>query len=244
MNVLNCFGQSENSMKKITALVALFAIAFLFQSCSRESKHQEDAKRNFVYIHESNPDIVLDVRYFSEDNFMGTRVDGYHKALILVTKQAGHALSEVQENLSQQGLGLKIFDAYRPQKAVDHFSRWAKDPADTLTKRKYYPDLPKDRLFELGYIAEKSGHTRGSTLDLTVVDLRTGTELDMGSRWDFFGEISHHDSPLINEEATANRNLLRDVMIKHGFEPYAGEWWHYTLVDEPFPETYFDFDVE
>jgi D-alanyl-D-alanine dipeptidase len=231
-------------MKKITLLVTLFAIAFLFQSCSQESKHQEDAKQNFVYIHENNPDIVLDVRYFSEDNFMGTRVDGYHQAVILVSKQAAHVLSEVQKKLSQQGLGLKIFDAYRPQKAVDHFARWAKDPADILTKRKYYPDLPKGRLFELGYIAEKSGHTRGSTLDLTVVDLKTGAELDMGSPWDFFGEISHHDSPLVNEEATANRNLLRDVMIKHGFEPYAGEWWHYTLADEPFPETYFDFDVE
>jgi D-alanyl-D-alanine dipeptidase len=175
---------------------------------------------------------------------MGTRVDGYHKAVIMVSKQAAQALSEVQKKLNQQGLGLKIFDAYRPQKAVDHFARWAKDPADILTKRKYYPDLPKGRLFELGYIAEKSGHTRGSTVDLTVVDLKTGAELDLGSPWDFFGEISHHDSPLVNEEATANRNLLRDIMIKHGFEPYAGEWWHYTLADEPFPETYFDFDVE
>ncbi len=241
-NHLTCFGESENSMKKITALVTLFA--FLFQSCSQESEHQEDAKQYFVYIHERIPDIVLDVRYFSEDNFMGTRVDGYHKAVILVSEQAAQALSEVQKKLNQQELGLKIFDAYRPQKAVDHFVRWAKDPADTLTKRRYYPNLPKDRLFELGYIAEKSGHTRGSTLDLTVVDLKTGAELDMGSPWDFFGEISHHDSSLVNEEATANRNLLRDVMIKHGFEPYANEWWHYTLEDEPFPERYFNFDVE
>jgi D-alanyl-D-alanine dipeptidase len=229
-NHLTCFGKSENSMKKIAALVTLCAFVLFVQGCSQRSKHQEDAKENFVYIHESIPNIVLDVRYFSEDNFMGTRVDGYHKAVILVSKGTSQALSEVQKKLNQQGLGLKIFDAYRPQKAVDHFVRWTKDPADTVTKKKYYPNHRKDRLIELGYIAEKSGHTRGSTLDLTVVDLETGEELDMGSPWDFFGEISHHDSSLVDEEANANRNLLRDVMIKHGFEP--------------FPERYFDFDVE
>jgi D-alanyl-D-alanine dipeptidase len=225
-------------MKKI---VALYAFVFLVQGCSQ---HQEDPKQGFVYIHESIPNVVLDVRYFSTDNFMGTRVDGYRKAVALLSEQAAGALSGVQKDLNRQGLGLKVFDAYRPQKAVNHFMRWAKDPADTLTKSKYYPDLPKDRLFELGYIAEKSGHTRGSTLDLTVVNLETGEELDMGSSWDFFGEISHHDSPLVNEEATANRDLLRTVMVKHGFKPYANEWWHYTLENEPFPERYFDFDVE
>jgi D-alanyl-D-alanine dipeptidase len=139
---------------------------------------------------------------------------------------------------------LKVFDAYRPQKAVDHFVRWAEDPADTLTKQKYYPNVAKDRLFELGYIARKSGHTRGSTLDLTVVNFETGVELDMGSPWDFFGDISHHDSPLVGEEATVNRELLRGLMLEEGFRPAVTEWWHYTLEDEPFPERYFDFDVE
>lgn len=231
-------------MKKITTLIAFYVFVLLLQSCSQPPEDQEDSRQSFVDIRESIPDIVLDVRYFSADNFVGTRVDGYRKAVILVSKQAAEALSEVQSKLHQQGLGLKIFDAYRPQKAVDHFVRWADDPADTLTKQKYYPNLPKNRLFELGYIAKKSGHTRGSTLDLTIVDIETGEELDMGSPWDFFGEISHHDSPLVGEQATANRNLLREILIQHGFRPAVTEWWHYTLVDEPFPETYFDFDVE
>ena len=162
----------------------------------------------------------------------------------MISKTAGQALLSVQESLRQQGLGLKIFDAYRPQKAVDHFVRWAADPADTLTKAKYYPELPKGRLFDLGYISARSGHTRGSTLDLTIIKLETGEELDMGSGWDFFGDISQHDSPLVDEQATANRNLLRDLMIENGFRPATTEWWHYTLMDEPFPDTYFDFDVE
>ena len=228
-------------MKKI---IALFVIALLVQGCSKPSSDQDSGRQHFVYVNEIIPDVVLDVRYFSEDNFMGVKVDGYEKAVILVGKEASLALSEVQKTLNQQGLGLKIFDAYRPQKAVDHFVRWAEDPADVLTKQKYYPNVPKDRLFELGYIAKKSGHTRGSTLDLTVVDLESGAELDMGSPWDFFGDISHHDSSLVDEEATANRNLLRGLMIENGFRPAVTEWWHYTLEDEPFPERYFNFDVE
>jgi D-alanyl-D-alanine dipeptidase len=224
--------------------LSLLLLALFTQGCGDPAEIQPGSRQDFVYIHESIPGIKLDVRYFSADNFMGTRVDGYHKAVILVSKSAAHALTTVQKSLGEQGFGLKIFDAYRPQKAVDHFVRWAADPADTLTKQKYYPNLPKDRLFELGYIARKSGHTRGSTLDLTIVRLSSGEELDMGSPWDFFGEISHHDSPLVGEQATSNRNLLRQVMVENGFSPYANEWWHYTLEDEPFPDTYFDFDVE
>jgi len=216
----------------------------LFQSCSSHGVSSSDTRQGFVYLHEFMPGIELDVRYHSTDNFVGTRVDGYNRPVILISRPAAIALRGVHETLSEQGLGLKVFDAYRPQKAVDHFVRWAADPADTLTKRKYYPDIPKSRLFELGYIAEKSGHTRGSTVDLTVVNDATGRELDMGSGWDFFGEISHHDSPLVNARATANRELLRDVMVARGFVPYANEWWHYTLADEPYPDTYFDFDVE
>ncbi|ANO52998.1 peptidase M15 [Woeseia oceani] len=195
-------------------------------------------------MHDVIPDVILDVRYHSNDNFMGTVVDGYHRDVILISKPAAAALSKVQDDLRQQGFGLKIFDGYRPQKAVNHFVRWSENPADRLTKQTYYPDLPKDRLFELGYIARKSGHTRGSTLDLTVVNLASGEELDMGSPWDFFGEVSHHDSPLVDSTATANRELLRQTMVRHGFLPYANEWWHYTLANEPYPDTYFDFNVE
>jgi len=233
--------RANQLMKRLTAL---FVFVLLLQGCSAQPEIQKNGKHDFDYIHESIPSIVLDVRYFSDDNFMGTKVDGYNKAVVLISMPAGQALAKVQQTLREQGLGLKIFDAYRPQKAVDHFMRWAADPTDTLTKNKYYPTLPKGRLFELGYIAEKSGHTRGSTLDLTVIDLESGEELDMGSNWDLLGEISHHDSPLVSDAATTNRNLLKRVMMQHGFMPYAKEWWHYTLENEPFPEQYFDFDVE
>lgn len=220
-------------------LVLIVAGLSGLQSCA-----PPDPRQDFVSLTETIPDVVLDARYFSDDNFVGARVDGYRAAVILLSKPAADALAKVQQDLNEQGLGLKVFDAYRPQKAVDHFVRWSEDPSDTRTRQKYYPELPKDRLFELGYIARKSGHTRGSTLDLTIVELASGKELDMGSPWDFFGEISHHDSPLVDEEATANRNLLREIMMRHGFLPYANEWWHYTLADEPYPDTYFDFDVE
>lgn len=228
-------------MKKISPL---FAFIFLLQSLSQKADGQEGREYHFVNILDAIPGVMVDVRYFSEDNFMGTRVDGYNDPIILLTRPAANALSNVQLALEKQGLGLKIFDAYRPQKAVDHFVRWAADPTDILTKQKYYPDLPKDRLFDLGYISEKSGHTRGSTLDLTIVDLESGMELDMGSHWDFFGEISHHDSPLVSETAAANRNMLREEMRKSGFRAAVTEWWHYTLENEPYPDIYFDINVE
>ncbi|MEQ9561600.1 MAG: M15 family metallopeptidase [Woeseiaceae bacterium] len=218
-------------------VMALFA-------CHQQPQQALDAKQQFVSLAEVIPNVVLDVRYYSSDNFVGARVDGYRDSVVLLSQPAADALQQVQAELNERGLGLKIFDGYRPQKAVDHFVRWSEDPSDVMTKEKYYPELPKDRLFELGYIARKSGHTRGSTVDLTIVELQSGAELEMGSPWDFFGEISHHDSALVGEEATRNRNLLRDVMVRHGFKPYANEWWHYTLADEPFPDTYFDFDVE
>lgn len=233
-------------MIKTRTVFALLVI-ILSGYCTTNSTKQTDgnsSREDFVYLKEQIPNIVLDVRYYSTDNFMGRRVEGYRKPVILLTKEATEALKNVQNELNEKGLGLKVFDGYRPQKAVNNFIRWARDLSDTLTKSKYYPDLPKDRLFELGYIAERSGHTRGSTLDLTIVNIQSGEELDMGEHWDFFGEISHHDSPLVGDVATANRNLLRDVMVKHGFSPYANEWWHYTLKDEPYPERYFDFDVE
>lgn len=222
----------------------VFASLLFIQACSSAVTAPNDARQNFVYLHEFIPNIELDVRYHSNDNFVGSPVDGYNCPVILITHQAAAALRDVHAELEEQGLGLKVFDAYRPQKAVDHFVRWAANPADAVTKSKYYPEVTKSRLFELGYIAEKSGHTRGSTVDLTIVDLATGVELDMGSPWDFFGEVSHHDSPLVDAEANTNRDLLRNIMIERSFRPYANEWWHYTLENEPYPETYFDFDVE
>ena len=229
-------------MKTLSAV--FLAVTMFAVGCSQLSPRQHDGRDGFVYVHDVIPDVVLDVRYHSTDNFMGTVVDGYRADVILISKPAADALARVQADLQRQGYGLKVFDGYRPQTAVNHFVRWSENPADTLRKKTYYPDLPKDRLFELGYIARKSGHTRGSTLDLTVVDRASGDELDMGSSWDFFGEISHHDSPLVDDQATANRELLRQTMVRHGFVPYANEWWHYTLANEPYPDTYFDFYVE
>ena len=204
----------------------------------------QSGREHFVNIQELIPTITLDIRYFTEDNFMGIRVDGYKKNIAFTTKQAGQALKNVQSELAKEGLGIKIFDAYRPQKGVNHFVRWAKIPEDTLTKAKYYPQTNKADVFNLGYVASKSGHSRGSTLDLTLVYLNSGEEVDMGSGWDFFGEISWHAANSISDQQMANRKKLKDVMLKFGFKLYAKEWWHYTLVNEPFPETYFDFDVE
>lgn len=206
--------------------------------------HAQSGREYFINIQEKIPTIALDIRYFSSDNFMGVRVDGYEKPVALVTKQAGKALKKIQSELSKEGLGLKIFDAYRPQKGVDHFVKWAKVASDTLAKAKYYPETIKADVFDLGYIASKSGHSRGSTLDLTIIDLGTGQDMDMGSGWDFFGEISWHAYDQITAKQVANRKKLKDVMAKFGFKAYSKEWWHYTLREEPFPKTYFDFNVE
>lgn len=198
----------------------------------------------FVYVTDRIPTAQLEIRYFGGDNFVGRRIDGYQAPKAILTKEAAQALKKAADILCQQGYYIKIFDAYRPQRAVDHFVRWAKDLDDTKMKGKYYPDLDKSVLFELGYIAEKSGHSRGSTVDLTLVDIKTGGELDMGSGFDFFGEISNHGTGLITKEQEKNRNILRNAMVSAGFEVYPEEWWHYKLEDEPYPDTYFDFPVK
>lgn len=227
-------------MKK--TIIPLLTILFVSLSCG--SKKPQSGHQGFVQIHKVIPDIVYDIRYYSSDNFVGARVDGYIKPIAYFSREAAKALWDVQSELKQQGLGLKVFDAYRPQKAVDHFVRWGAVTGDTLTKSKYYPEIKKARVFELGYVAKRSGHTRGSTIDLTIVNLETKEEMDMGSPWDFFGAISHHDTDLVGEFHTTNRNKLRSLMTKYGFKEYANEWWHYTLKDEPYPDTYFDFNVE
>ena len=205
---------------------------------------QSDSGRdNFVHLKDAIPNIKYEIRYAGKNNFLGRPVKGYESAEALMTKEAAATLKKVQTDLNTQGFGLKVFDAYRPQRAVNDFIAWAKIPGDTLTKRQFYPDLPKNRLFELGYIASRSGHSRGSTIDLTVIDLKTGKEIDMGGPYDFFGEISHHDYTKISSQQKENRLLLRNAMEKHGFNAYEKEWWHYTLKNEPYPETYFDFPV-
>lgn len=197
----------------------------------------------FVYLDEVIHNAEYDIRYYGENNFIGRQVNGYFAPRAILTEPAALALKKVQQELNEQGLGLKIFDGYRPQRAVEHFARWAADAGDTKMKKQYYPDFDKKDLFNLGYIASKSGHSRGSTVDLTVIKLDSKEELDMGSEFDFLGPISSHGSALITAEQAKNRNLLKDVMTKHGFIPYYKEWWHYTLNNEPYPQQYFDFPV-
>lgn len=204
----------------------------------------QPAQDGFVYLDQVLKSARYDVRYAGSDNFVGEPIDGYQKARIILTRQAATALAAVEKDLALSGLALKIFDGYRPQRAVDDFRRWAANPQDLRQKARYYPDLDKPALFRDGYIAQHSGHSRGSTVDLTLVKAQSGEELDMGSPFDFFGPISHHGTALVTVQQTRNRETLRQAMLRHGFEPYSAEWWHYTLKAEPFPTTYFDFPVQ
>ena len=202
-----------------------------------------DDSSDFVLLSEAVPDAILEIRYYSTYNFVGDRIDGYEEPLAMLTTEAAAALREVSDELMDMGYRLKIFDAYRPQMAVTHFMNWALDTEDTRMKEYFYPDLDKDVLFPQGYIAEHSGHSRGSTVDLTLFDMNTEREVDMGGTFDFFGELSHPDYTDITEEQYAMRMLLREVMMKHGFRPLEEEWWHFTLNDEPYPDTYFTFPI-
>ncbi|MBP2472306.1 D-alanyl-D-alanine dipeptidase [Crossiella equi] len=219
----------------------------------------------FVVLRDYAPSIVHDIRYHGPHNFVGTRIDGYPEPQCILTRRAAQALRRAQHAVLRQGYTLKVYDCYRPQRAVDHFVRWAKDLPDEKMKREFYPNVPKNRLFEDGYIAEKSGHSRGSTLDLTLVRLpvrpqrpyRPGEPLvecfaphrfpdntvDMGTGYDCFDPLSHTANPAITGKARAHRDLLVRVMAEAGFRNLAEEWWHFTLNEEPYPTTYFDFPV-
>jgi D-alanyl-D-alanine dipeptidase len=190
------------------------------------------------------PGLVLEMRYFGTHNFVGARIDGYEAPRCLLTRQAASALAAVERDLATHDLGLKVFDCYRPARAVAHFLRWARNPADRKTKPEFYPAVDKRDLFADGYIASRSGHSRGSTVDLTLVRLADGNELDMGGPFDFFGPQSWRSYRALNEEAWRNRTLLADAMRRGGFRPYDREWWHFTLRGEPFPGSYFDFPVK
>ena len=252
-------------MKKIT-LLAFFAVlsSLLFLTCSnKQNSELSDDSSQFVTLSEVVPDVILEIRYYGTYNFVGGRVDGYLQPTALLTRQAADSLRLVSDELKAMGYRLKIYDAYRPQCGVDHFVRWADDLSDTAMKRYFYSDLDKSVLFEQDYIALKSGHTRGSTLDLTLFDMRTEKEVDMGGTFDWFGPESHPDfcgnietgeytgdnssSPSgrsITAEQFTNRMILRQAMLRHGFKPYESEWWYFTLRDEPFPNTYFTFPVK
>ena len=229
-----------------------------------------DGREYFVSVTDAVPDVILEIRYFSTYNFVGSRVDGYLAPTALMTRIAADSLRAASDEAMRLGYRFKIYDAYRPQMAVDHFVRWAADLTAAEMKPYFYPDVDKSVLFDEGYIAAKSGHTRGSTVDLTLVDMATGKELDMGGVFDWFGIESHPDycgdpdtqefkgktgcarkrmvrkglDPGLSQEQFNNRMILRSLMLRHGFKPIDSEWWHFTLKNEPFPDTYFTFPVQ
>lgn len=230
--------QKSDSLR-LPLSVLLLGLA-LTVSAANESA---DLHRDFVDIQQAIPGIEVDVRYFGEDNFVGAPIDGYGAARVYLTRAAADALGSVQKQLSQFGLGLKVFDGYRPQVAVDHFVRWAQDLNDTKMKQRYYPAVDKQNLFRDGYIAERSGHSRGSTVDLTITTLASDEELDMGTGWDFFDVMSWPSSNRVTAAQAANRMRLRTIMLENGFRPLQEEWWHFTLENEPFPDRYFEFEI-
>lgn len=207
---------------------------------------------DFVLVTDVVPDAILEIRYYSTYNFVGERIPGYLEPVALLTREAADSLRAVSDDLMQQGYRIKVFDAYRPQCAVDFFMKWAADLSDTRMKEYFYPEIEKPEIIPGDYVAEKSGHTRGSTIDLTLFDMALEKEVDMGCTYDYFGEASHPDvqpgqqagtyKP-INEEQYHNRMILREAMLRHGFKPLESEWWHFTLKNEPFPDTYFQFPV-
>jgi zinc D-Ala-D-Ala dipeptidase len=244
-------------------IIVLCLIQFPISSCSKYKTPE-----GFVDIQKVIPEVLLDIRYYGTHNFVGEKVDGYMAPKCLLTKQAAESLARVQNDLAPHSLSLKIYDCYRPQRAVDHFVRWAKDIDNTKTKKEFYPTVDKANLFKAGYIDSKSGHSRGSTVDLTIVPLpapiqqnyipgdklsecylpaakRCGdNSIDMGTGFDCFHELSHTANKNISEQQKNNRQLLKKLMEEHGFKNYDLEWWHYTLKNEPYPDTYFDFVIE
>ncbi len=225
---------------KFTILFSLFSFTINSERSLIPPPYNED----FVYAKELIPNLRSDLRYFGSNNFVGKPIDGYNEPKVILTKEAVNALKKVQDELERIGFGLLIYDAYRPQLATDHFVRWSEDHTDTLMKSEFYPNVDKKDLFELGYISKKSGHSRGSTVDLTIVSLKTRHILNMGSPYDLFDEKSNVEYPNITKNQHALRLLLKRRMEKHGFKSYEKEWWHFTLKNEPFPDTYFDFPIE
>lgn len=195
----------------------------------------------FVYLDEAVPGVTWDAKYATCDNLTGAPLDGYSVNRVVGSRELGEKLKLAAEHFALLGYGLHLWDGYRPERAVRSFVEWAARPEDFKTKARHYPRLEKSRLFELGYIAARSGHSRGGSIDLTLT--RGGKELDMGGIFDLMDDISHHGYP-VSAEAAKNRLILKEGMEKCGFRSYSGEWWHYNLTDEPYPDTYFDFPID
>ena len=238
--------------RSFMALVVMLAFAACNDNDDNLKVSPEEDTSQFVLLTDVVPDAILEIRYYSTYNFIGRRIPGYEEPLAILTREAADSLKKVSDELMAQGYRLKIFDAYRPQKAVDYFMEWAQNMGDTLMKPYFYPELDKSILVPQEYIAEKSGHTRGSTVDLTLFDMAKEKEVDMGCTYDYFGLASHPDvqpgQPVgayqpINQEQYDNRMILQKAMLAHGLKAYDCEWWHFTLANEPFPDTYFTFPI-
>ncbi|MCR9135703.1 MAG: M15 family metallopeptidase [Alphaproteobacteria bacterium] len=244
-----------------------FCMAFIVGQATPAAAGSSDLPEGFVHLRTVDPTILQDMRYYGAHNFLGRPVVGYEAPECVLTTPAAEQLAEVQKNLLKRNLSLKVYDCYRPARAVADFVKWAKDLDDTKTKTEFYPTVDKDRLFELGYIAERSGHSRGSTVDLAIVRLPAAQQpafdpsrqqacfnplearyrdnsLDFGTGFDCFDELSHTENRQVNATARDNRAMLVDEMKAAGFQNYDREWWHFTLADEPFPKTYFDFPIQ
>jgi D-alanyl-D-alanine dipeptidase len=230
----------RNPMKHAIAALGLLLPALVPVMSARA---QAPLPPGFVDAADVVEGLIVDMRYFGTNNFVGDRIDGYERPRCLLSAQAARALAAVQRDLAPRGLGLKVFDCYRPTRAVAHFVRWAKQVNDVRHKVEYYPDIDKRDLFKLGYIAYRSGHSRGSTVDIGLVRRSDNTELDMGTRYDFSGPQSWLSDRSVSREAQRNRALFVAAMNRGGFTAYSKEWWHFTLANEPFPQTYFDFPV-
>ncbi len=234
------------TMKLNTIIKSFVVIALLsFTTIDNGNPNKPPSKEDFIDLKELMPNLRSDLRYYGSNNFVGVPIKGYNAPKVLLTKEAAAALKKVQDELERLGFGLLVYDAYRPQQATDHFMKWSQDGSDTSTKLEYYPNIDKKDLFSKGYISTKSGHSRGSTVDLTIVSLKTKQILNMGSPYDLFDEVSSTDhTSSISKNQHSLRQLLKRRMEKHGWQSYPKEWWHFTLKDEPFPNTYFDFPVE
>ncbi|MBU6533315.1 D-Ala-D-Ala dipeptidase VanX [Streptomyces sp. NPDC057245] len=200
-------------------------------------------RKDFVFIDEYMPGIRWDAKYATWDNFTGKPVDGYLANRIVGTRALCAALQSAREEAASHGFGLLLWDGYRPQRAVDSFLRWSRQPEDGRTKDRHYPNIERPEMFEKGYVAAKSGHSRGSTVDLTLYHLDNGDLAAMGGDHDLMDSVSHHGAEGVPQAAADNRRRLRSIMESSGFDSYACEWWHYTLQDEPYPDAYFDFPI-
>ena len=214
-------------------------IILIFYSTS----FNNNLEAGFVYLNDIDDSIVVNLKYYSSENFTGQFVEGYHSNNAILTKESALALSKAQDDFNKLGYSLILYDAYRPQRAVNFFVQWSKNLNDTINKRVYYPNIKKSELFELGYIAYKSGHSRGSTVDVSLVEISTNKVLDMGTVFDYFGVESHTFFDDISEKQKSNRLILYEIMSNNGFKNYSKEWWHFTLKNEPY-QKYFDFLIK